>query len=64
MGKFSVDTVPISIRLPESQLKYLKKMSHYVSIEQDVDLSYVDLIRNAIEQIYPMPLNPDEKNAN
>jgi cell division septal protein FtsQ len=49
-------SVPVSIRLPEEQLRYLKKMSHYMSIEQNTDLSYVDLIRTAIEQVYPMPV--------
>ncbi len=47
---------PISFRLPTDQVKYLKQMSHYVSIERNADLSYVDLIREAIEQVYPMPL--------
>jgi len=49
-------TAPVSFRLPEDQLNYLKQMSHYVSIERNKDLSYVDLIRESIETMYPMPV--------
>lgn len=50
------ETTPVALRLPTEQLKYLRRMSHFISIERDEDLSYVDLIREAIEQVYPLPL--------
>lgn len=36
-------------------------MSHYLSIERNEDISYVDLIREALEQAYPLP---EEKISN
>lgn len=56
------ESTPVSLRLPNEQLKYLKKMSHYMSIEQDADLSYVDLIRTAIDTVYPMPVGATSEN--
>jgi len=55
-------TQTVSIRIKYEHLKYLKKMSHYISIERDEDVNYVDLIHEAIEQVYPMPKEgtPDE----
>jgi predicted DNA binding CopG/RHH family protein len=59
-------TQSVSIRINSKHLEYLKKMSHYVSIERNLDLNYVDLIREAIEQVYPMPTEetPDEDKEN
>ena len=59
-------TQTVSIRVNSKHLEYLKKMSHYVSIERNQDLNYVDLIREAIEQVYPMPEEetPDENKEN
>lgn len=31
----------VSIRLPENQVKYLKKMTHYFSIEREAELIFV-----------------------
>lgn len=50
----------ISIKIPNDRLKYLKKMSHYLSIERDTDLTFSDLVREALEQAYPMPKASDE----
>ena len=52
---------PISVRLPDEQLKRLKKMSHYLSLERDEDLNYVDLIVEAIDQVYPAEVNSGNK---
>ena len=53
---------PISLRLPDEQLKRLKKVSHYLSLERDEDLNYVDLIIEAIDQVYPAEVNSGNKN--
>lgn len=50
----------ISIKIPEDRLKYLKKMSHYLSIERDADLTFSDLVREALDQSFPMPKQNDE----
>ena len=59
-------TQSVAIRINSNHLEYLKKMSHYVSIERNQNLNYVDLIREAIEQVYPMPEEetPDENKEN
>jgi len=69
MKETTKGSTPIALRLPDDQLKYLKKMSHYISLERGEDLNYVDLIREAIDSAYPMPKEdgPDgksEKQAN
>jgi hypothetical protein len=50
----------ISIKITEDRLKYLKKMSHYLSIERDTDLTLSELVREALDQSFPMPKQNDE----
>ena len=58
-------TTMVSFKMDDKYVKYLKKMSHYFSIERDVDLSFSDLIREAVEATYPMPVeNQGEKQDN
>jgi len=52
----------ISLKLPEEQTQYLKKMSHYLSIERNQDLTFSDLIREALNNTFPMP--KEEKVSN
>jgi hypothetical protein len=52
----------VSIKLPDDHVKYLQKMSHYVSIERDQNLTLSDLIREAIQANYPMPLENQSDN--
>jgi len=47
-------TQTVSIRINSEHLKHLRKMSHYISIERGKDVNYVDLIHEAIEQVYPI----------
>lgn len=56
------ETQSISIRLNTKHIEYLKKMSHYVSIERNEDLNYADLIRESVEQVYPMPVEEPNEN--
>lgn len=51
----------ISIKLDDKEAKHLKKMSHYLSIERDEDLTFSDLIREAIRNTFPMPKDDSEK---
>ena len=45
----------VSIKLTDTQAKHLRKMSHYLSLERDKDLTLSDLVREALEQVYPIP---------
>ena len=51
----------ISIKLDDDTVKYLKKMTHYVSIERDTDITLSDLVRESIENTFPMPKDNSEK---
>jgi len=51
----------ISIKLDDNVVKYLKKMTHYVSIERDTDVSLSDLVRESIDNSFPMPKDDSEK---
>jgi hypothetical protein len=54
----------LSIKLDDERAKYLKKMSHYLSIERDEDLTLSDLVREALENSFPMPKHNDEQSEN
>jgi hypothetical protein len=45
----------VSIKLPDDQLKHLRFLSHYLSLERDSDLTLSDIIREAITNTYPLP---------
>jgi len=51
----------ISIKLDDNIVKYLKKMTHYVSIERNTDITLSDLVRESIENTFPIPKNNSEK---
>lgn len=51
----------VSVKLPDEQVKYLHKMSHYVSIERNQNLTFSDLIREAIAAMFPMPVGDNGK---
>lgn len=48
-------TTPISVRIEERQLDYLKSVARKMAAAEDKDISYVDLIRHAIKETYPVP---------
>jgi len=54
----------ISIKLDDKTAKYLKKMTHYLSIERDTDVTLSDLVRESLENTYPMPKEDSEKQEN
>lgn len=47
----------ISVRFEDDYIKHLKKMAHLLSIEEDSDLTYSDLIRRSVMSQYPIPYN-------
>ena len=54
----------ISIKLDDKTAKYLKKMSHYLSIERDTDVTLSDIVRESIENTYPLPKEYSGKQEN
>jgi hypothetical protein len=44
----------MSIKLPDEQMKHLRKMSHYLSLERDKNITLSDLVREALDQVYPV----------
>jgi hypothetical protein len=51
----TADTTPLSLRLEPQLIAHLRRVARYESFERDRDVTYSDLIREAILQTYPMP---------
>ena len=51
----------VSIKLDDKTVKHLKKMSHTLSLERDKNLTFSDLIREAIRNTFPMPKDNSEE---
>ena len=49
------DTQLISLRLEPEIIKHLRSIARYEAFERDTDVSYSELVREAILQTYPMP---------
>jgi hypothetical protein len=49
------ETQPLSLRLEPDLITHLRRIARYQSFERDEDVTYSDLIREAILQAYPMP---------
>lgn len=50
----------VSIKVPDDQFKHLRKMSHYLSLERETDLTLSDLVREALDSTFPMPKDEDD----
>ncbi len=55
MASKTADTTPLSLRLEPELIAHLRRVARYESFERDMDVTYSDLIREAILQTYPMP---------
>jgi hypothetical protein len=44
----------VSLKLEDKQVDYLKKLSHQLSLERNEDLSFSDLVREALDKTFPM----------
>ena len=44
----------VSLKLEDKQIDYLKKLSHQLSLERNKDLSFSDLVREALDKTFPM----------
>ena len=47
----------LSIKLSDDHAKHLRKLSHYLSIERNENLTLSDLVREALEKAYPISEN-------
>ena len=55
----ATESQPVSIRLDKTLIDHLKRVARYESFERDQDVTYADLIREAIVNSYPMPKDED-----
>jgi len=51
----------VSLKMPEEQIKHIKRMSHHLSIERDQDLTFSDLVREALNKAFPIPKDKNQK---
>jgi len=58
----TTETKPISIRLEAELLAHLRQVARYESYERNTDVTYADLIREAVLQVYPLPVQDDDDN--
>ena len=49
-----LDSKPISIRFRKGQIDKIKEVARTLSFNEHKDISYVDLIRQAVEKKYPI----------
>ncbi len=61
MTTVSLKLTTVSLKLTEDRVKHLHKMSHFLSLERDSNLSLSDIIREALDNSYPMPENETEE---
>mgnify|MGYP001283770101 CR=1 FL=1 len=47
------DSQPVSIRFKKDRIEQLKTTARRLSAKRDEDVSYVDLIREAVDKVYP-----------
>ena len=49
------NTIPISLRIEQDVLDNLKQIARFESFDRNADITYVDLIREAVLNAYPLP---------
>lgn len=49
-----IPTQPVSIRFNKDFINHLKTVARKLSAKNDIDLTYSDLIRQSVEQKYPL----------
>ena len=57
-------TRPISIKMPDDVLAHLRQVARWESFERNKDVTYSDLIREAVLMTYPMPVSENDVNSN
>lgn len=54
MRKPKTQTAPICLRVPVERLETLKRIARARAVEQDRDVQFTDLVREALEKAFPM----------
>lgn len=52
-------TTPVTVRLDDRQIEYLRHLARFKSIGKPLDFTYIDLIRDALDHMYRVPKNFD-----
>lgn len=47
----------LSVKMDLEYLQYLRMLSHKIAIQKNEDISLSDIVRDIIEEKYPMPKN-------
>ena len=46
-------TQPVSIRFPKKRIEHLKQIARKVSVKRKSNVSYADIIREAVDKVHP-----------
>jgi len=48
-------TSPVQLRIDDDVIDHIKRMARMRAVDEDKDIDWRDLIREAIYQVYPLP---------
>jgi len=48
-------TIPMQLKIDEKIFDHIKRMARYQAVEQDEDIGWQDLVRDAIYNSFPLP---------
>ena len=54
MKRIKTPTAPICLRVPAERLESLKRLARQRALEQDRDVPFTDLVREALDMAFPM----------
>jgi hypothetical protein len=54
MSKTKQETAPICVRVPRTRLEWLKRLARARAVEQDRDVEFTELVREALDKVFPM----------
>ena len=58
-----LETYPICVRIPKRNLEHMHRLARKMAAEQDRDITFHDLIRDAVSRMYPIEeAAPEGKN--
>jgi len=56
-------TIPIQLRIEEKTFDTIKRMARYKAVEMDNDIQWQDLVREAIYNTFPVPVESDDNGS-
>lgn len=48
-------TIPMQLKIEETMFQNIKRMARFQSVEKDKDVSWQDLVREALYNCFPIP---------